>query len=442
MLRLIKEFDDINILIPNGCDLDCPIKDSNVINNICSKGKEIAINLNDEIKRKNISDNDLYKAVSLHKITYDSSSLNPIGNHVCNPYKKNEMITIDLTGSEIKNKLCKIPGNILTIINLFYEYSKNNTVTYRNVMSLKKSISISAKTAIELLGLVCIHNGDCALTESQLNNENLDKYMNELKSIINDIREYYEKSDYSKILTPRKKHIEKMREYVLGALERKYTLRIPLYKIENASKDVRDVIENKFIKDIQGIIAKYDNYVLLSPNWDEDEDIYIYLTLKEPFGEKKIDNKNRKNDSKIDQMEKSINNKFDTNSNKTLTEDSSSGSKKMTKKERDALRDDEFGLPSMRKYPLNDEEHIRQAVRMFHYCKGPNKQELANNISKKIREKNLIGKITISKKNPFKKYFPAWMIEGGGVDSETNDKKQSKKSQNESIIFINNKLIS
>ena len=426
MLRLIKEFDDINIFIPDGCDLDSPVRHSYMIDDICSKGKEIAINLNDEIKRKNISDNDSYKAVTLHKITYDSSSLNPIGNHICNPYDKNEMMTIDLTGSEIKDKLYKIPGNILTTINLFYEYSKNNQVTYRNVMSLKKSISLLTKTAIELLGLVCMHNGTCSLTEAQMNNENLDKYMNELESIIDEIREYYEKSDYSKILTPRKKKIEKMREYLLGALDRKYTLRIPLYKIEDASKDTRNVIENKFIKDIQSIIAKYDNYVLLSPNWDEDEDIYIYLTLKEPFGEKE-DNKDRKTDSQIDQMEKSINHKFDTNSNKILTEATDGEkSKKMTKKERDALRDDEFGLPSMRKYPLNDEEHIRQAVRMFHYCKGPNKQELANNIAKKVREKGLVGKITVSKKNPFKKYFPSWMIEGGGVDD--------KKSINEGAV--------
>ena len=136
MLRLIKEFDDINIFIPDGCDLDSPVRHSYMIDDICSKGKEIAINLNDEIKRKNISDNDSYKAVTLHKITYDSSSLNPIGNHICNPYDKNEMMTIDLTGSEIKDKLYKIPGNILTTINLFYEYSKNNQKKKRNQNAL------------------------------------------------------------------------------------------------------------------------------------------------------------------------------------------------------------------------------------------------------------------------------------------------------------------
>ena len=100
-----------------------------------------------------------------------------------------------------------------------------------------------------------------------------------------------------------------------GALERKYTLRVPLYKVEDANKETRDVVENKFIKDIQEIVSKYNNYAILSPNWDEDEDIFIYLTLKEPFGEEG-DKKERMKDSKEDQKDKSENPSVDTNDNK------------------------------------------------------------------------------------------------------------------------------
>lgn len=455
MLRLIKEFNDINIFkySQNISDIDTKISDYSIVNEICAKAKEIAINLNDEIKKKNISDNDLYKDINIHKITFNSylldpskkmiSYIKPDNNISLNPYNKNDMIIVNINGSQLKERLYKIPSNIMMLVSLFYEHCKTKGATYKDLILFKDLVLLLSKVAIELLSVVYKHNTNDALNESQIDNEYLDKYMNELKSIITEIREYYEKSDYSKILTPRKKQIDKMKEYVLGALERKYTLRIPLYKVSDASKTVRDIIENKFIKDIQGIIAKYDNYVLLSPNWDEDEDIYIYLTLKEPFG-KKSDNNDRKTDSNIDQMEKLNNYKFDTNSNKILTESSSNNSKtnKLTKKERDSLSDDEFGLPSLRKYPLNDEEHIRQAIRFFHYCKGPNKQELANNIAKKVKEKNLIGKITISQKNPFKKYFPSWIVENGVKnDDSENDKKILKKSQNESIVFINGKLI-
>ena len=433
MLRLIKEFESIPI-----------DTNQNTIDEIYKKAKEIAINLNNDISKKDIKDDNVYKNINIHKIAFSISSIDPSknlfynyssdGTPTINPYNKNEMMNTSLNGNDIKNRLYRIPATILKFINLFYEKYKSGCVTNKDVSILKEIVLLLSKSALELL---CIDNCNSdSLNESQLNNENLDNYINELKSIIGEIREYYEKSDYSKILTPRKKKFDKMKEYLLGAMKRKYTLRIPLYKIENVSKDVRDVVENKFIKDIQGIIAKYNNFVLLSPNWDEDEDIYIYLTLKEPFGES--ENKNlRKMDSSDDIVEKYKDNSFNTNSNnKTITE----ASTKLTKEERNNLKDSDFGLPKLRKYPIHDERHLIQAIRMFHYCKANNKQELANNISKKVKEMKLVGKITVSQKNPFKGYFPDWMIEGYNK-TVTESAGFLPKNNNTIQVFINDKLI-
>lgn len=75
---------------------------------------------------------------------------------------------------------------------------------------------------------------------------------------------------------------------------------------------------------------------------------------------------------------------------------------KMTKAERDSLPSSDFGLPSLRKYPLNDEAHIKDAITYFHFCKSPNRKELASNIVAKIQELKL--GIKISPKSIILKY--------------------------------------
>lgn len=40
---------------------------------------------------------------------------------------------------------------------------------------------------------------------------------------------------------------------------------------------------------------------------------------------------------------------------------------KLPSKERNDLKMNQFGLPDKRKYPLNDEEHVRAAIRMFNH---------------------------------------------------------------------------
>ena len=76
--------------------------------------------------------------------------------------------------------------------------------------------------------------------------------------------------------------------------------------------------------------------------------------------------------------------------------------KTLTAKDRKNLDEEMFGLPSDRKYPLNDESHVRKAIQYFKFCKPTKRTELAKNINRRIRELNM--KTSVSKDNPFSKF--------------------------------------
>lgn len=307
--------------------------------------------------------------------------------------------------------------------------------------------------------------------------ENVSKYIDELREMIPKCREFFDKFKYKELLTPRKKTINKMNEYMKGALERKYTLKIPLYKVVNASPDVKEIIENKFIKGLDRIVDKYPNYILMTPDFNDDDDMFIYITLKEPFGDKG-DRSDRVRQSKEDGAVineavsttnwedpeyKRINDAIDA---KTRIIDSTSAAidkfivkngkespkiqerynqlcdermklveerhhiaKKMmnesvtccvceaplTSDERKELPDDIFGLPG-RRYPLNDITHIRLAISRMDPCTVNDKSELARNIAKQVCKQKLVGKVTVNKSNSNAKYFPEWMFGDASLD--------------------------
>lgn len=67
---------------------------------------------------------------------------------------------------------------------------------------------------------------------------------------------------------------------------------------------------------------------------------------------------------------------------------------------RESLDDEDFGIPSERKYPLRvpgnkrlTEELVGKAIQMFHYCKPEWKIELAKNIISIIKREDLEIKI-------------------------------------------------
>lgn len=83
---------------------------------------------------------------------------------------------------------------------------------------------------------------------------------------------------------------------------------------------------------------------------------------------------------------------------KSLREDA------LTVKERDNIDDKDFGIPSKRKYPLNDKSHVLAAIRMFNKCDPEDEEVLARNIINKINHFKIFD-INVGKDNRFSKYY-------------------------------------
>ena len=61
----------------------------------------------------------------------------------------------------------------------------------------------------------------------------------------------------------------------------------------------------------------------------------------------------------------------------------------LTAKERDAIPKEDFGLPDERKYPLDSEEHVRSAIKLFGHCEEDKKIKLAKAIMEAARKYNI-----------------------------------------------------
>lgn len=77
--------------------------------------------------------------------------------------------------------------------------------------------------------------------------------------------------------------------------------------------------------------------------------------------------------------------------------------KQLDAKDRNAMRDSTFGLPDKRKYPLNDEQHVRSAITYFNKCDPSDEEELARNIKKAMKKFNM--EVNVSPENRFSKYY-------------------------------------
>lgn len=62
-----------------------------------------------------------------------------------------------------------------------------------------------------------------------------------------------------------------------------------------------------------------------------------------------------------------------------------------------------YGLPKIMKFPLFDKEDVLHAIRLFEYCPPTNRNELATNINKKIKEYDM--KIPVSREMLFYKFM-------------------------------------
>jgi hypothetical protein len=85
-------------------------------------------------------------------------------------------------------------------------------------------------------------------------------------------------------------------------------------------------------------------------------------------------------------------------SNKVITEAALNAEK------RNALSSKSFGIPSLRKFPLNDRDHVLQAIRFFNTVDKKHEKELAHNIIKAMRHYK-IPKQSVGDRNRLKTYL-------------------------------------
>lgn len=76
----------------------------------------------------------------------------------------------------------------------------------------------------------------------------------------------------------------------------------------------------------------------------------------------------------------------------------------LTSEERNNLQTKTFGIPELRKYPLNDKNHVISAIRYFNHVDKEHEAELARNIIKAMKKYNIKPSI-VGDKNRLKDYL-------------------------------------
>lgn len=77
---------------------------------------------------------------------------------------------------------------------------------------------------------------------------------------------------------------------------------------------------------------------------------------------------------------------------------------KLSAKERNTLKDEDFGIPELRKYPLHDKAHVISAQKLFRHCPPKYKAQLAKRIFAKMDYYG-IPKDSIGENNELRKYL-------------------------------------
>lgn len=87
------------------------------------------------------------------------------------------------------------------------------------------------------------------------------------------------------------------------------------------------------------------------------------------------------------------------------------------------LPDSAFGIPELRKFPLDTEAHVLSAIKFFNYVEPKYEKTLARNIIKKIHEYKIEDKVNPGPKNRFSKYWKVKVNkESVNMDNENNVK--------------------
>lgn len=107
----------------------------------------------------------------------------------------------------------------------------------------------------------------------------------------------------------------------------------------------------------------------------------------------------------------------------------------MPAKKRNNLDSDKFGLPSKRKYPLNDKKHVQAAIRMFNHVENDDEEELADNILSAMK-KYKISFDSVGDNNRLKKYIKEDVITEGLLINMPKDAQTLRDKLKENIKEI------
>ena len=77
---------------------------------------------------------------------------------------------------------------------------------------------------------------------------------------------------------------------------------------------------------------------------------------------------------------------------------------KLTAKQRREIPLEDYGIPSLCKYPMPDKSHVESAIRMFNHVDDAHEKELAGNVIKKMRKYG-ISFDTVGPDNRLKNYL-------------------------------------
>jgi len=80
----------------------------------------------------------------------------------------------------------------------------------------------------------------------------------------------------------------------------------------------------------------------------------------------------------------------------------------LSSKERNKLKDSDFGIPELRKYPLTDKAHVISAIRFFNQAPSKYEKELAINIFKAMKKYN-VSRSVIGEKNKLNTYASVYL---------------------------------
>ena len=100
---------------------------------------------------------------------------------------------------------------------------------------------------------------------------------------------------------------------------------------------------------------------------------------------------------------------------------------------RNKLDDNQFGLPSQRKFPLHDKKHVRLAIQMFKHCPEKDRPELAKNIKAAMSKFNL--DVKVGKDSAIAEYMDKSSISENSVGEAINSVKFSLETVSENKIL-------